>query len=72
MTPKCPICKSEEYMKFVFVLYHQNGDTSPEQEQIENENPTDYHFLFMCPIGHIYDDENNQIIPGDENTHQNR
>lgn len=61
MNPKCPQCPEEinqDSIKFVFVE-HQRNDGS-----IEKENPSDYHFLYICSMNHIFDN-NGGIIEND-------
>lgn len=47
---KCPKCNSEDYIQFVFVHH------TDENGIFKTENPSDEHFLYMCPSRHIYNE----------------
>ncbi len=48
---KCPICGSEDYVQFVFVLHVS------ESGLLSKDNPSDDHWLYMCPDRHIYNED---------------
>ena len=45
----CPICSSKDNCKFVFVEHQLDNGV------LEISNPSDYHFLYVCPNLHVHD-----------------
>lgn len=45
---KCPVCGSEDYVQYVFVLHCKPSGI------ISKENPGNNHWIYECPNGHIY------------------
>jgi hypothetical protein len=46
---KCPVCNSLDLCKFVFCEHILNDGTP------EISNPSDLHFIFICPKLHVSD-----------------
>lgn len=46
---KCPLCGSEDYNQYVFVL-------NVTKDQVSKENPSDAHWIYTCPNDHVYDE----------------
>lgn len=52
---KCPTCESTDHCKFVFVEHQLNNGVK------ETSNPSDYHFLFICPNLHLFDADGKEV-----------
>ena len=60
----CPVCKSDDYIRFVFVDRHvsiQNAKAANDS-QITTENPSDNHFVYMCEDLHFFGEDEKEIV----------
>jgi hypothetical protein len=58
----CPECKTVDCCQYVFVQHITQNEWDINVVDVSSENPSDEHFLYVCPKGHIFTGQYPRVV----------